>query len=136
MQWERSKTQWMGAPVQLQSPKPQQHQPPRLEAGVPLSQQTPVAAEVAKLPGLPDTKQAGAGAAGILLFGDFKQQEVASFGSRAEPKPKQVTVGRLDGTKRRAACHCSSLWATARCVIEPSVSYAWPVGLPGMCADF
>ena len=96
MQWERSKTQWLGAPVQPQSPQQQQHQPPRLEAEAPVSQQSPVAAEVAELPGPPDTTQAGAGTAGILLFGDFKQQEVASFGPQAGPKPKQVTVSRLD----------------------------------------
>ena len=97
MQWERSKTQRMGAPVQPQSPQQQQqHQPPRLEAEAPLARQPPVAAEVAELPGPPDTLQAGPGAPGILLFGDFKQQEVACFGPQAEPKPKQVTVGRLD----------------------------------------
>ena len=93
MQWERSKTQWMGAPVQPQSPQQQQqHQPPRLEAEAPVAQQPPVAAEGAQLPGPLDVMQAGAGTAGILLFGDFKQQEVARFGPQTEPKPKQVTV--------------------------------------------
>lgn len=97
MQWERSKTQWMGAPVQPQPPQQQQQQQaPRLEAEAPSPQQPPAAVEAAEVPGPPSATQAGAGAAGILLFGDFKQQEVACFEPQARPEPKQVTVGRVE----------------------------------------